>query len=504
MSFIRQRQNLLICFSLCCFVVVINFITMPKHNYPGDPMATRSATTTLLRTGNWDVPVAVVLHLSQEKGQYYFQNTTNKKLYSKYGILNTVLYIPPILIEKWYRGELDYDAESRIRTLLLNIFNIIISIVITVYLFFLLSLYTKSSCIKVIFILAAFYSTFLWNYLRAPTFEIFHVLFFLMFYYHLIKYKRQSDTDNDSFHLLASVLSLVLLCLCKLVFMLLIPLLCSALLLIGYQPAESIFQHTIKQLRSHHKTYVLYLILPIAGMLAIILLTNHYKFGSPFETGYSQWAANENLFGGDLRIGIIGFLFSSQRSIFLHFPVLLVALLGIKTFYTKHAFDTLFAAATFILFLLTYSKFIHWAGEACYGPRYLLFILPVLSLPLVEVLHHLFSSIKKRKKQLLLVFLTGMTLYSILLQVHVNSLRFHTYYKLEHIMNKASYFRYEDLKKYMQILHFGQIYHDLIHYEKFGDTFYPLETFRGRFDKNNFAKMEKDLQNMIQYNYWLF
>ncbi len=504
MRLIHQQRTSLICFLLCCLVFAINFITMPKRNYPGDPMATRSATTTLLRTGELNVPLQVVLHLSQEQGQYYYQNMTNKKLYSKYGILNTILYIPPILIEKWYRGELDYDAESRIRTFLLNMFNIILSIGITIYLFLLLSFYTKSPLIKIIYILTVLYSTFLWNYLRAPTFEIFHVLFFLMFYYHLIQYKHQSQTNHASWHLLASVLSLVLLCLCKLIFVLLIPLLCVALLLIGYQSTENIFQHAAQQLRRHGKSYLLCLILPLAGMLAIILWTNQYKFGSPFETGYGQWEANESLFGGDLRIGITGFLFSGQRSIFTHFPVLIMALFGLKAFYTKHSFDFTFAVSTFILFLFTYAKFIHWAGEASYGPRYLLFILPVLSLPFIEVLHHLRSTIQKVRTRLAMILMAGIIVYSMLLQINVNSLVFHTYYRLEYVMNRASYARFEDLKKYMHILHFGQIYQDLIAYDTNGKSLYLLEKYRNRFDEKNFAKMEKDLQNMIKYNYWLF
>ena len=81
-------------------------------------------------------------------------------------------------------GNLAIDSSSRL--LFLNLLNLILSAATALYLVLLARRYTRSNAVVAIFVLAALYSTFWWNYLRAQTFEIYHTLFLLAFYYHFV------------------------------------------------------------------------------------------------------------------------------------------------------------------------------------------------------------------------------------------------------------------------------------------------------------------------------
>jgi hypothetical protein len=493
---------------------------MPKRIYYGDPVAVRYVTINLINRGELSVdPDFAKKRGLGEKGKYYFENVGRGKWYSKYGILNTLMYVPPLLLDKFYHGELKLDNYAK-HPMPLNLYNIFLSLIIAVFLFRIMSEYTHSSLVMVAFVLTAFYSCYLWYYLRAQSFEIFQLLFFTIHYYYLVRFRTKvsritSNCGSYAFvSLLLSNISLVLLCLTKVVYVLVMPISLAFAFLAIYRHACKSANHSVGLSRDEWRGYCIFGLLPVVlGGLAILWI-NNYKFGSPLHTGYQQWVQEKNLFGGTLLEGICGFLFSPQWSIFIHFPLLVYSLFGLKRFWVRHRFDISFLYVTFAVILFVNSKFVNWKGEWCYGPRYMLFVLPVLSLPFVTILEGLMKS-RKRKGfgSAVRILLVAVPLcLSLLLQINVNSLNFFAYYRVKPLFDDVR-LRGESLereralteiKRYFGRRHFGLINRDLMDFKYRNRPFYPFERLRPLISERTYEILEYLIKRRIKTNYYWF
>lgn len=115
-------------------------------------------------------------------------------------------------------------------------------------------------------------------------------------------------------------------------------------------------------------------------------------FGVVFVLGYNwlYWSGSasggyESGFHLNLLTGLIGFLFSPGKSMFLFNPILLLVPLAIRPFYQndKPAFQLWLS--TSVLLLLLYSSWQFWWGGWCLGARHLVPLLPLLVLPLAAL-----------------------------------------------------------------------------------------------------------------------
>src|SRR6266446_3228713 len=118
-----DRRQLLVAVALIALVVAINFLTMPGDQYSGDAYAVRAETITLINTGNWAVPSDVVQNYG-ERGQSYFHNAKGN-CYPKYGIMNTLMFVPPLWIKKMVTHDLDTDSADEV--VYLNLLNVVLS-----------------------------------------------------------------------------------------------------------------------------------------------------------------------------------------------------------------------------------------------------------------------------------------------------------------------------------------------------------------------------------------
>jgi hypothetical protein len=168
----QTRSSFRLVVPIALFVVFVNFLTMPSEEYAGDAASVRITTVTLINTGKWVVPAHRASTFG-ERGAYFYQNASGN-WYSKYGILNMLLYVPILQLQKCVMGELD-DASP----FFLNLFNLFLSCATACYLVLIMRRYTRSVATVWIFVLSALYATFWWNYLRAQTFEIYVTLFML-------------------------------------------------------------------------------------------------------------------------------------------------------------------------------------------------------------------------------------------------------------------------------------------------------------------------------------
>lgn len=125
----------------------------------------------------------------------------------------------------------------------------------------------------------------------------------------------------------------------------------------------------------------------LLGGLGPVLLavTQAHRFGSPWETGrYDHYG-----YFVDPLPGLVGQLVGPGRSILLYSPALLVALLGWRRAIDRRRAAALFVLAVFVTRWVFVSMRSDWWGGWGIGPRYLLPVVPLLLLPLAELLEGL-------------------------------------------------------------------------------------------------------------------
>jgi hypothetical protein len=412
---------------LAAAVALINVAAMPGQFLDGDPAAWREEARSLALRGELAVPAAFASKFF-EPGQYFVLNEANGRWYSKYGVMNALVSLPPLWAQAAAGG--DISATGTYPSLLaFNLWNVALSVALAVLLYALTGLYTGRTWLRIAFVLATLYCSSLWFYLRAQSSELCQAVFFAALFLCLARYFRsRSGAWLAGAWILAAALLLT-----RVSFGLLLP-------IVGLLAWR------------HERRLTAMIVLPPLAALALLALVNYVKFGSPLLTGYHAWRPDLSSFGGSLADGVWGYLFAPRFSIFLHYPLLLLALFGAREFWRRHRMDAIAMAAVFVAFFLMLSKLPLWAGEFAYGPRYLLFVLPVLSLPAITFVEGLRAR----------AWAAGIVLalaYSFYLQVQVNRLGFWTYYEARAALEAG----YSDLgAEWFRDRHVGVVSADLI------------------------------------------
>ena len=455
---VRDRDmKALLC--LLAIVFIVNLIGFPREEYQADLRAARFETVSLINNGSLAIPESIATGFGHsERGQFFYQNTARNESFSKYGIINGLIYIPPLLVEKWYTGELPYRSGNR--AIFLNFYNLVLSLASAAYLYGIARKYTSSTPIIFIYILTAFYCTFWWNYLRAQNFEIYQTLFLLAAYYHLTAYSappgRGARARPES-HLILAGIFLSALILAKLFYAILLP---GVFLFIAVQEWHRADKRLAIPLR------FAWLGLPLACALGLTLALDFYKFGSAFSTGYDQWGQRgKPIFSGNFLAGFGGFLFDPQYSIFLYFPILTLALPGYRRFFARFPYDGLLFSCMGATLLLVESNMIEWRGTWGYGPRYLLAVLPLVSLPFIQTLELLAVNLRKRWAMACSAFMALFLLYTFHMQLNVNALPFFTYFQVQSLFTR---FHDPKIDEYFASRDFGSINADIIAYKAGG------------------------------------
>ncbi len=121
----------------------------------------------------------------------------------------------------------------------------------------------------------------------------------------------------------------------------------------------------------------------LPGLLALAAY-NLCRWGSPFASGYE--AVTGGFWTHNPLWGLWGLLLSPGKSLFLFSPPLLLALAGLPRLVARRRPVALALALTVGPVLLVYTRYLFWSGDWGWGPRYLVFALPVLMIPAAELL----------------------------------------------------------------------------------------------------------------------
>jgi hypothetical protein len=405
----------------------VNFIWMPAEFLAGDPHTWREEARSMLLGGELNVPRDTALELG-ERGQYFVQSERNGLYYSKFGIVNSLLALPPMWLERALGG--DIGRRGYVPSLLLaNLWNLAMCVALAALLYALSAAYSARIVVRMLFVIGALYGTSLWFYQRAQSSEIYLTLFFVALFMALVGFLRPLQArgpgglDSRAWRYLAAAWACAaLMVFTRLLNGLVLPLM---VLLALWCAADG---RSWRELRGSAARLGAALLVPPALIVLLLGVVNHLKFGAPWLTGYHQWRGDTHLPNGALLDGLWGFLFAPRFSIFLYFPLLVFALAGWRRFAERHRVDAVVILSIFGAYLLFLAKVPSWAGEWSYGPRYLLPLLPLLSLPFLTFADDVLDRIRTWRARAWAVAAIATLAYSAHLQVQVNRLPFWIYY----------------------------------------------------------------------------
>jgi hypothetical protein len=351
--------------ALLAIVCAVNVALMPGGFVGGDAISWHEEARSLVRDGHLAVDPELARHVG-EPGEFFVFNDVDGQWYSKHGIANSWMAVPPVLAEKLATGRIPSPGQVP-NLLVVNLYNVALSLALCVLLYALSARYSRRIATRVVFTLACLYATYLWYYQRAQMSEIYQTIFFCGAFALLMAFLRdlrrhEGRTSGRGRAALSGAWALVgLLVLCRLLFALAIPIVAMA-------AACGIAALPRERRRSVALSLAPWILVPAAAILAALAWVDHVKFGSMWLTGYHQWKPREHLLTGRISEGVWGFLFDPRFSILLHFPLLVFAIAGFRAFFARHRSDAIVMLSAFALFLFVTAMIPTWRGEWTYCP----------------------------------------------------------------------------------------------------------------------------------------
>src|SRR5262249_61953852 len=126
-------------------VVLLELLPLPATPYGGDPVAWQAEAESILIRGELSVPISIATNLG-EPGQFFVLNHRNGKYYSKYGTLNGILNVIPLLV-----GQLLGDAAVGF-----GLFSLVLCGLIAYALYDVVGYYARAEWVRVAFVLLCF------------------------------------------------------------------------------------------------------------------------------------------------------------------------------------------------------------------------------------------------------------------------------------------------------------------------------------------------------------
>jgi hypothetical protein len=118
--------------------------------------------------------------------------------------------------------------------------------------------------------------------------------------------------------------------------------------------------------------------LPLAGSVGVLFVCYAHWYGSP-------WRPPQPFVVGDVFEGAVGLLLGGETGLVYFTPIALAALACWPSFVRTCGRPALVLGTGFVAFYLLTASYAFWDGGFCYGPRYLVPVLPLLIAALVRL-----------------------------------------------------------------------------------------------------------------------
>jgi len=511
MPLIAHKRNITI-LMVAVTVAVVNFISMPAKFYAGDSYAIKTEAINLVRSGEFGFTKANAYKLGgflDVKDQDFKFNESTGKYHNRWGLFNLAIFAIPELANIGKQEPLfkegNIEADKSV-ILAHNVFNIILSVILALFLYKTALLFTRINTLSVFLVFSTLYASFAWNYMRVQSYEILHLTLFTAFFYYYVLFLRTMDgtrsfTSSRSFYLYN--LCLAGLCLSKSFYFYLYPVLffpiCAKLI---HNSGEDVYKGLMR-----HRANLSRVVLAGVLTMLVFLLFSYIFYGEIFF-GYLKNHPHDGKVGFSyifISHRLHDYFVSENRSLFVHMPLLIPGLIGFPWYLRRHRYEAWFLLGAF-LFAVVYFSFLYTVGEWCYGPRFFLFLLPVMCLPTA----YLFEFIIRRRQHVALAALTAalllISIISLRAQMDLNSRDFHLRYLLEGELQRTIGLPPE-LKSYFEHANYAVIARDTNILAAGGRTGYLASTFGKYFpaDKKDeqFRKLRVFVTSRFPGNYFL-
>ncbi len=137
---------------------------------------------------------------------------------------------------------------------------------------------------------------------------------------------------------------------------------------------------------------------PIAAAVGLQLTYNWWRFGNVMNFGY-----HGESFTSPLSEGLSGLLISTGKGLFFFSPAVLLSVLGFAHLFRRNRAAAFLCVAPLTASLFEYGRWNLWGGDLSWGPRYLVTFLPLAIIPAVEYITRLNSGMTAVKKSLLAI-----------------------------------------------------------------------------------------------------
>ena len=452
---------------------------MPAFFYPGDNFAIRAETANWVNTGELGIDYSHRAELGgmlAERGQYFYENDAKEKFFSRYGFGDTVLFVPPYAVYKAIHGPVKIMGSQKELLFIINIYMILFVTASAGLLYLIAGLLSSKYWIRAAFTLASLYATFCTHYLKQPLHENFQITLSLAFFYFSLRFFMHEGEEKPWWTIGAASLAAGALMTTKSSFVLYFAALGLTLLIDGFSRHGKNFKEIIWKPMGK---YILWIGIPAALALAVVLISNAIRFGDLLNSGYGQWINNHKFHYMSLSLmkqSIPGFLWQKgNANIFLHYPLFAISLPGLFILYRKNQSAFWLIVTVFLPYFLVICAYASWRGEWCYGPRHLLFILMSGSIPAIFLLEKV-STFKPSNKWIVLGVSAVVLSVSTWNHFQVNTIQCFAYYQLSSVFNQtkipaiSNYFKEYTTR--------GNIYRDIRLHAKGKETFPPLQEIR--------------------------
>jgi hypothetical protein len=137
---------------------------------------------------------------------------------------------------------------------------------------------------------------------------------------------------------------------------------------------------TLRARRDDLRRVVMWAAVSALPFVILALAYNYARWGSVTATGYGPYL--DAFFGGSIFDGAWGMLASPNKSAFLYTPPLVLALLGAPAAFRTAPRLGLAMVAMCVPTFLVYATYRSWSGDYAWGPRFFVWLVPVLLIPM--------------------------------------------------------------------------------------------------------------------------
>ncbi|EQC43517.1 hypothetical protein [Bacteriovorax sp. Seq25_V] len=338
------------------------FLIMPKSFYAGDAYAIKLSANNFAKTGSLGIDYSyrnVLYPLLENKGQYFFENDTKKKFFHRWGQLNTIIYAIPEYLNP--DDSIHVDSQT---VLFHNIFQLLLfSIFLTVLLKTLENLGFKRNE-SILYVALVSFSTVTFQYIRVQSYEFLQLLFFTCFFSTLERFK---NTNKNWYRILYNIFFIMMVFTKSVLFL-------SCLFVIPYLGIKNI------------KRYLPEIII-LCSCVLLYYIQQNYLYGTtfPIRTAHPSNPDEVDFSLVFFKDRFLDYFILPKRSLYTYFPLMVTALMGVKLTLRNNKPEFIFLTASFIILMIP-NLFFHTYGDWCLGPRYILFILPLMSFPAIYIL----------------------------------------------------------------------------------------------------------------------